>query len=107
MVENDRMVVGKWSMVIDENLQYLHAIVDLCNVHKVQPIIVQMPVMEVYKQKLPKEQVALMEDVLHSLDSCAICIEASEWEIPEDGWYNATHLTKEASVEFTIKIARF
>lgn len=101
LVENDRMVVGKWSMVIDENLQYLHAIVDLCNVHKVQPIIVQMPVMEVYKQKLPKEQVALMEDVLHSLDSCAICIDASEWEIPEDGWYNATHLTREASLEFT------
>lgn len=27
-----------------------------------------------------------------------------EWEIPEDGWYNATHLTKEASEEFTRKL---
>lgn len=103
LVENDRMVVGKWSMVIEENTRYLRAIIDLCNAHNVQPVIVQMPVMEEYKRLLPKEQVALMEDVLHSLDSCAICIDASEWEIPEDGWYNATHLTKEASIEFTEK----
>lgn len=101
LVENDRMVIGKWSMVIDENLQYLRAIVDLCNAHNVQPVIVQMPVMEEYKRKLPEEQIALMEEVLLSLDSAAICIDASEWEIPEDGWYNATHLTKEESVEFT------
>lgn len=46
----------------------------------------------------------VMEDVLLSLNSVAICIDASEWEIPEDGWYNATHLTKEASEEFTKKI---
>lgn len=107
LVDNDRMVVGKWSMVIDENLQYLHAIVDLCNVHKVQPIIVLMPVMGEYKRQLPKEQVALMEEVLRSLDNSAICIDASEWDVPEDGWYNATHLTKEASVEFTKQIQCF
>ena len=101
LVENDRMVSGKWSMVIEENIRYLHAIVDLCNAHNVEPVIVQMPVMEEYKCKLPKEQVALYQEVLWSLDSVAICIDASEWEIPEDGWYNATHLTKEASVEFT------
>lgn len=101
LVENDRMVIGKWSMVIEENTRYLHAIVDLCNVHEIQPVIVQMPVMEEYKRLLPKEQVALMEEVLQSLDSSAICVDASEWEIPDDGWYNATHLTKEASEEFT------
>lgn len=100
LVDNDRMVSGKWSMVIEENTRYLKAIVDLCNTHNVQPVIVQMLVMGEYKMKLPKEQIALMEDVLHSLDSCAICIDASEWEIPEDGWYNATHLTKEASEMF-------
>ena len=104
LVDNDRMVVGKWSMVIEENTRYLHAIVDLCNAHNVQPVIVQMPVMEEYKRMLPREQVALMEEVLQSLDSTAICIDASEWEIPEEGWYNATHLTKEESVEFTNKL---
>ena len=107
LVDNDRMVSGKWSMVIEENTRYLKAIVNLCKAHNVQPVIVLMPVMEEYKRLLPKEQIALMEDVLHSLDSSAICVDASEWEIPEDGWYNATHLTKEASEEFTRKILRF
>lgn len=104
LVDNDRMVSGKWSMVIEENTRYLHAIVDLCNAHNVQPVIVLMPVMGEYKRQLPKEQEALMDEILQSLDSTAICIDASEWEIPEDGWYNATHLTKEASEEFTRKL---
>jgi transcription elongation factor Elf1 len=107
LVENDRLEIGNWRLEIEENIRYLHAIVDLCNTHNVQPVIVLMPVMEEYKRLLPKEQVALMNEVLLSLDSCAICIDASEWEIPDDGWYNATHLTKEASEEFTKKLMRF
>ena len=74
---------------------------ELCKAHGVRPMIVQMPVMKEYKRMLPIEQVELYDEVLRSLDSVAICIDASEWEIPEDGWYNATHLTKEASEEFT------
>ena len=101
LVDNDKLEIGKWRLEIEENTRYLHAIVDLCNAHGVKPVIVQMPVMKEYKQLLPVEQVALMEEVLHSLDNCAICIDASEWPIPDDGWYNATHLTKEASEEFT------
>lgn len=107
LVDNDRMVSGKWSMVIEENTRYLKAIVDLCNTHNVKPVIVQMPVMEEYKRKLSAGQVALMNDVLQSLDSVAVCIDASEWQIPVDGWYNATHLTKEASEEFTKQIQCF
>lgn len=101
LVNNDRLEIGNRTLEIEENTRYLHAIVELCNAHNVQPVIVQMPVMEEYKRKLPEEQVALMEEVLQSLDSAAICIDASEWPIPDDGWYNATHLTKEASEEFT------
>lgn len=104
LVINDRLDIGHCKLVIEENRRYLETIVDLCNTHNVQPVIVQMPVMEEYKRKLPVEQVALMEDVLISLDSVAIFIDASEWKIPEDGWYNATHLTKEESVEFTNKL---
>lgn len=104
LVDNDRMVSGKWSMVIEENTRYLKAIVDLCNTHNIQPVLVQMPVMEEYKRKLPAEQIALYEEVLQSLDNSAICVDASDWEILEDGWYNATHLTKEESVEFTNKL---
>ena len=105
MVANDKFAILNHkleiSKTVTENIEWLTSIVDLCNAHNVQLVIVQMPVMEEYKRLLPKEQVALMEDVLHSLDSSAICIDASEWEIPEDGWYNATHLTKEASEMFT------
>lgn len=101
LVINDKFDIINHKFEISDNISYLNAIVDLCDAHNVQPVIVQMPVMEEYKRLLPKEQVALYEDVLQSLDSAAICINASEWEIPEDGWYNATHLTKEASVEFT------
>lgn len=108
LVENDRLEVrGKSEelrMTIEKNTRYLHTIVELCNVHGVQPVIVQMPVMEEYKSQIPVEQVDLYQEILLSLDSCAICIDASEWEIPEDGWYNATHLTKEASNEFTKKL---
>lgn len=107
LVENDRLKIGNCRLEIEENTQYLKEIVDLCNVHNVQPVVVLMPVMEEYKRLLPKEQVALMNEVLLSLGGSAICIDASEWEIPEDGWYNATHLTKEASIEFTRKIVEF
>lgn len=101
LVENDKLQIADCRLEIEENTRYLKAIVDLCNTHNVKPVIVQMPVMEEYKRMLPEEQVALMDDVLLSLDSSAVCVDASEWEIPEEGWYNATHLTKEASEEFT------
>ena len=101
LVNNDRLDIGHCRLEIEENIRYLHAIVELCKTHGVQPVIVMMPVMKEYKRMLPVEQVELYDEVLRSLDSVAICIDASECEIPEDGWYNATHLTKEASVEFT------
>lgn len=101
LVGNDSFQFSVISSQIEENTRYLHAIVDVCNARNVQPVLVLMPVMGEYKRKLPEEQVALMDDVLQSLDSSAICIDASEWSIPADGWYNATHLTKEASESFT------
>lgn len=104
MVENDSFQCSVISNQIDENTRYLKAIVDLCNTHNVKPVIVLMSVMEEYKRMLPVEQVELYEDVLSSLDSTAICIDASERPIPEDGWYNATHLTKEASIPFTLHL---
>ena len=107
LVENDRLDIGHCRLEIEENMRYLSAIVNLCNAHNVQPVVVLMPVMAEYKRKLPAGQVALINDVLQSLDSVAVCIDASEWQIPVDGWYNATHLTKEASEEFTKQIQCF
>ncbi len=101
LVENDKLQIADCRLEIEENTRYLRMIVDLCNAHNVQPVVVQMPVMEEYKKLLPEEQVALMDEVLRSLESSAICIDASEWEMPEDGWYNAMHLTRESSIPFT------
>lgn len=104
LVRNDSFQFSVISFQINENIRYLHAIVELCKTHGVTPVIVMMPVMKEYKKMLPVEQVELYDEVLQSLERVAICIDASEWEIPEDGWYNATHLTKEASEEFTRKL---
>ena len=76
MVANDKFAILNHkleiSKTVTENIEWLTSIVDLCNAHNVRPVIVLMPVMGEYKKKLPKEQIALMEDVLQSLDSCAI-----------------------------------
>ena len=104
LVANDKLDIINHKLEISDNVRYLKAIVDLCNAHNVQPVIVQMPVKVEYKCKLPVEQVALMDEVLQSLEGSAICIDASEWAIPEGGWYNATHLTNETSVEFTKQV---
>ena len=101
LVENDRFNILDFRFQIEENIRHLHAIVDLCNAHGVQPVIVQMPVTREYKQYLPAQQITFHDSVMRSLPSLAIYLDASEWSIPEDGWYNATHLTKEASVGFT------
>lgn len=101
MVVNDKMYVNRQWGTIDANYRMICQMVDMCNARGVIPVIVVLPVMEKYKNRLPVEQVKLYEDLLLSLDSVAVCINASEWDIPEDGWYNATHLTKEASAEFT------
>ena len=101
LIDNDKFDIINHKSEIANNISYLYAIVDLCNAHGVQPVIVQMPVTREYKQYLPAQQITFHDSVMRSLPSLAIYLDASEWSIPEDGWYNATHLTKEASVGFT------
>lgn len=104
LAANDRWEISDFKFQISNVQSQMSAIADLCQAHGVTPVVVQMPVMKEYKEALPKEQVALQDSVLRALESMAVCVDASEWEIPEDGWYNATHLTREASVEFTKRI---
>lgn len=104
LVDNDRWEISDFKFQISNVQSQMSAIADLCQAHGVTPVVVQMPVMKAYKEALPKEQVMMQDSVLRALESMAVCIDASEWEIPEDGWYNATHLTREASVDFTQRI---
>lgn len=83
------------------NIEYLHSIIELCEAHHVQSVIITMPVMREYKEALSSEQIAQHDSVMRTLLPSATYVDASDWPIPNDGWYNATHLTKEASVEFT------
>ena len=106
LTKNDKKC--SWLLTLDSrlstNIMYLYEIGRLCEAKGVRPVVVQMPVMKEYKEALPMEQVALQNSVLKALESKAVCIDASEWDIPEDGWYNATHLTREASIPFTQRV---
>ena len=92
------------SELVSEGISGLEEMAEMCRARGVTMVVVQMPVMKAYKEALPKEQVALQDSVLRALEGKAVCVDASEWEIPADGWYNATHLTREASAEFTKKL---
>lgn len=103
LAANDRMDVRDESVEsrVERNVEFLEAIIRLCEEHCVQAVIVTMPVMKEYKAVLPSEQVAFHDSIMRTLPPSAIYIDASDWDIPSDGWYNATHLTREASVDFT------
>lgn len=101
LVENDRMDLTQKKDVITENCDYLQRIAQMCRDKGVQFVLVVMPVMPEYKAAIPQEQVRLVDSVMAAMPENVKCIDASEWAIPEDGWYNATHLTREAAVEFT------
>ena len=107
LAANDRLIRADAltePLSLNANVKFLHAIIRLCDIHHVQPVIVTMPVMKEYKELLPMEQVALHDSVMSGLPSSAIYIDASDWEIPEEGWYNATHLTREESEKITKRL---
>ena len=89
---------------ISTNIDYLIEIIELCKEHGVQVVVATMPVKREYKDALSPEQIVLHDSVMRGLPSSAQYIDASDWEIPIDGWYNATHLTREASVDFTERL---
>ena len=107
LAANDEWKEESGESRVERNVEFLHAIIRLCDSHGVRPVIVTMPVMKVYKAALPSEQVAFHDSIMHTLPLSAIYIDASDWSIPSEGWYNATHLTREASVEFTERLIDF
>lgn len=101
MVANDRVEVDAIRDVIAQNSAYLDSIVALCAARDVQLLVVSMPAMDAYVSALPPKQVALHDSVFSALPAPAVYIDATDWEVPEGGWYNPTHLTREASISFT------
>lgn len=101
LVANDRIDVAHSQQAIAHTTGYIDSIASLCAAHDVRLVLVVMPSQEEYRQLLPPEQIAAMDRLLAHLRDRALCIDASDWPVPEDGWYNATHLTREASVAFS------
>lgn len=101
MVANDRVEVDAIRDVIAQNSAYLDSIVSLCSARDVQLLVVSMPAMDAYVSALPPKQVALHDSIFSALTAPAVYIDATDWEMPEGGWYNPTHLTREASIPFT------
>lgn len=101
MVENDKVDVDAIRDVIAQNSAYLDSIASLCAARDVQLLVVSMPAMDAYVSALPPKQVALHDSIFSALTAPAVYIDATDWEVPEGGWYNPTHLTREASIPFT------
>lgn len=101
MVANDSVEVDAIRDVIAQNSAYLDSIVSLCAARDVQLLVVSMPAMDAYVSALPPKQVALHDSVFSAFPAPAVYIDATDWEVPEGGYYNPTHLTREASIPFT------
>jgi hypothetical protein len=101
MVANDRVEVDAIRDVIAQNSAYLDSIASLCAARNVQLLVVSMPAMDAYVSALPPKQVALHDSIFSALPAPAVYIDATDWEVPKGGWYNPTHLTREASIPFT------
>ena len=101
LVRNDRIDLVSSREAIARNVAWLQRTTALCQAHKVLPVVVAMPCQQVYRDALPAEQIQLQDSILTTLP-CVI--DASAWSVSPDGWYNATHLTKEESVGFTRRL---
>ena len=101
MVANDRVEVDAIRDVIAQNSAYLDSIVALCAARDVQLLVVSMPAMDAYVSALPLKQVALHDSIFSALPAPAVYVDATDWGVPEGGWYNPTHLTRETSIPFT------
>lgn len=101
LVQNDSFDVTSQRSTVDSCAKYLHGIDSLCRRHQVQLIVVQMPVLKEYKERIPAEQKALQDSLLRSLDPVAIYIDHSAWPLSPDDCYNATHISKATSVPYT------
>ena len=104
LVANDRIDVAHSQETIARNVLFVDSIASFCMAHDIRLVVVAMPAMAAYRQQLPQEQLALTDSLFAHLSDRAQCIDASRWHISEFGWYNATHLTREASVNFTRQV---
>ena len=103
LILNDRFVGKSAQPYIDENLDWLCRIAQECQVRGVELYLVAMPMLEAYRQGIPAEQIATMQQALASLASqfdCVTILDYQSWGTESDFW-NATHLNTTGAQRFT------
>ena len=108
LIANDRFVGKSAMMYVEENLQWLAQIADLCERRGVMLWLVAMPMMKEYRVGMPQEQIALMEQVMQEMAVRYRCVQVydyQDWGGADDFW-NATHLNTNGARRFTELLMR-
>ena len=106
LVANDRFVGSAAQPYIVENTQWLYQMAELCAGKGVRLFLVAMPVLSGYRQGMPQEQIALMEQVLLDMSAqydCVQVLDYQRWGCNADFW-NATHLNTDGARRLTREI---
>jgi hypothetical protein len=106
LIANDRFVGSAAQPYIVENTQWLHQMAELCTGKGVRLFLVAMPVLSGYRQGMPHEQIALMEQVLLDMSAqydCVQVLDYQRWGCNADFW-NATHLNTNGARRLTREI---
>ena len=103
LIANDRFVGKSAQEYIEENKYWLRRIALECQVSGVELYLVAMPMLEAYRQGMPAEQIATMQQALASLASqfdCVTILDYQSWGTESDFW-NATHLNTTGAKRLT------
>lgn len=106
LVANDCFVGSAAQPYIVENTQWLYQIAELCAGKGVRLFLVAMPVLSGYRQGMPHEQIALMEQVLLNMSAqydCVQVLDYQRWGCNAEFW-NATHLNTDGARRLTREI---
>ncbi len=103
LVRNDRFVGSAAQPYIEENIQWLHQMAELCAGRGVTLCLVAMPMLAEYRHAMPQEQIECMELVLQELAAqydCVQVLDYQSWGTDSDFW-NATHLNTDGARRLT------
>ena len=103
LVRNDRFVGPAAQPYIEENIQWLHQMAELCAGRGVTLCLVAMPTLAEYRHAMPQEQIECMELVLQELAAQYDCVQVLDYQSwgTDDDFYNATHLNTDGAKRLT------
>ena len=103
LIANDRFVGPAAQPYVQENIQWLRQLADLCESRGVMLYLVAMPMLPAYREGMPQEQIALMEQVIHDMEAeydSVKMLDYQDWGVEADFW-NATHLNTDGAARLT------